>query len=68
MDAYLLDTLRIVSSEDVGKDEGTVQSLIKKHDVVSDELETFVKTVDQLQSQATALPVDVSFSTTGRSS
>ena len=33
MDAWLLDTLRIVSSKDVGKDEASVQSLLKKHKV-----------------------------------
>jgi len=33
VDAWMLDTLRLVSSEDVGKDEASVQSLIKKHKV-----------------------------------
>ena len=33
VDAWLLDTLRIVSSKDVGKDEASVQSLLKKHKV-----------------------------------
>jgi len=27
----MLDTLRLVSSEDVGRDEANVQSLLKKH-------------------------------------
>lgn len=31
VDAWLVDTLRIVSSKDVGKDEAGVQSLLKKH-------------------------------------
>lgn len=29
----MVDTLRLVSSEDVGKDEASVQSLLKKHKV-----------------------------------
>ncbi len=29
----MLDTLRLVSSEDVGRDEASVQSLLKKHKV-----------------------------------
>lgn len=33
VDVFMLDTLRLVSSEDVGKDETSCQSLIKKHDV-----------------------------------
>ena len=33
VDTWMLDTLRIVSSEDVGKDEASVQSLLKKHKV-----------------------------------
>ncbi|VDI16204.1 spectrin beta, partial [Mytilus galloprovincialis] len=31
VDAWMMDTLRLVSSEDVGKDEASVQSLLKKH-------------------------------------
>ena len=33
VDTWMLDTLRLVSSEDVGQDEASVQSLIKKHKV-----------------------------------
>ena len=33
VDAWMLDIFRIVSSEDVGKDEASVQSLLKKHKV-----------------------------------
>lgn len=60
MDAYLLDTLRIVSSDDVGKDEGTVQLLLRKHDDVSDELQSFDTHIKQLYEKAESLPVDVS--------
>lgn len=51
VDAYLVDTLRLVGSEDVGKDEGTVQLLIKKHDDVSDDLLKFEENIKQLHMQ-----------------
>lgn len=51
VDAYLVDTLRLVGSEDVGKDEGTVQLLIKKHDDVSDDLLKFEENIKQLHIQ-----------------
>ncbi|VDK74725.1 unnamed protein product [Litomosoides sigmodontis] len=56
VDAYLVDTLRLVGSEDVGKDEGTVQLLIKKHDDVSDDLLKFEENIKQLHIQAKSLP------------
>ncbi|VDO32364.1 unnamed protein product [Haemonchus placei] len=58
VDAYLLDTLRIISSDDVGKDEGTVQLLLRKHDDVSDELKSFDTHIQQLYQKAEALPPD----------
>ncbi|XP_013410395.1 spectrin beta chain-like [Lingula anatina] len=39
VDTWMLDTLRLVSSEDVGRDEASVQSLIKKHKEIMDEIE-----------------------------
>ena len=33
VDIWMRDTLRLVSSEDVGRDEASVQSLLKKHKV-----------------------------------
>uniref|UniRef100_A0A915D0N2 Uncharacterized protein n=2 Tax=Ditylenchus dipsaci TaxID=166011 RepID=A0A915D0N2_9BILA len=45
VEAYLLDTLRVVSSDDVGRDEGSVQALLKKHDEVSDDLEKLSDTL-----------------------
>lgn len=33
VDTWMLDTLRLVSSEDVGHDEASAQSLVKKHRV-----------------------------------
>ncbi|KAK6028332.1 spectrin repeat-containing domain protein, partial [Ostertagia ostertagi] len=59
VDAYLLDTLRLVSSDDVGKDEGTVQLLLRKHDDVTDELKGFDTHIKQLYQKAEALPPDV---------
>ncbi|PIO75508.1 spectrin repeat-containing domain protein [Teladorsagia circumcincta] len=59
VDAYLLDTLRLVSSDDVGKDEGTVQLLLRKHDDVTDELKSFDTHIKQLYQKAEALPPDV---------
>jgi len=35
VDHWMVDTLRIVSSDDVGKDEASAQSLLKKHKVSS---------------------------------
>uniref|UniRef100_A0A913HUS6 Spectrin beta chain n=1 Tax=Strongyloides stercoralis TaxID=6248 RepID=A0A913HUS6_STRER len=58
VDAYLLDTLRVVSSDDVGRDEGTVQALIKKHDGVNDEIERFERHIQQLEAQVATLPPD----------
>uniref|UniRef100_A0A914HJH5 Spectrin beta chain n=1 Tax=Globodera rostochiensis TaxID=31243 RepID=A0A914HJH5_GLORO len=56
VEAYLLDTLRVVSTDDVGHDESSVQLLLKKHDGVSDELESFDRHIQQLEAQAFALP------------
>ncbi|KAI6219065.1 Spectrin beta chain [Aphelenchoides besseyi] len=56
LDGYLLDTLRVVSSDDVGRDEGSVQALIKKHEGVKDELDSFEKHIVQLQSTVETLP------------
>jgi len=33
VDTWMLDMLRLVSSEDIGHDEASVQSLVKKHKV-----------------------------------
>lgn len=56
VDGYLLDTLRVVSSDDVGRDEGSVQALIKKHEGVKDELDSFERHIVQLQSHVETLP------------
>lgn len=48
----MLDTLRLVSSEDVGRDEANVQSLLKKHNDVAEELMNYESTIAALRTQA----------------
>lgn len=55
IDNWMLDALRLVSSEDVGRDEANVQSLLKKHKDVADELKNYSETIDQLHGQAQKL-------------
>ncbi|XP_074662524.1 spectrin beta chain-like isoform X4 [Tubulanus polymorphus] len=65
VDTWMLDTLRIVSSEDVGHDESSVQSLLKKHKSllsmfepsfdVTDQLENYRTVIDALREQASNL-------------
>ncbi|KAJ8913948.1 hypothetical protein NQ315_015185 [Exocentrus adspersus] len=59
IDIWMLDTLRLVSSEDVGRDEGNAQSLLKKHKDVTEELKNYVSTIDALHQQAEALGPEV---------
>lgn len=51
----MLDTLRIVSSEDVGRDEANVESLLKKHKDVTDELKNYAQVIEALHQQASQL-------------
>ncbi|KAK7507079.1 hypothetical protein BaRGS_00001930 [Batillaria attramentaria] len=55
VDAWLVDTLRIVSSKDVGKDEASVQSLLKKHKEVTEELKNYQTVIEALHEQAASL-------------
>ncbi|XP_031340311.1 spectrin beta chain isoform X2 [Photinus pyralis] len=55
VDIWMLDTLRLVSSEDVGRDEANVQSLLKKHKDVTDELKNYSSVIDALHQQASQL-------------
>lgn len=55
IDQWMLDALRLVSSEDVGKDESHAQSLLKKHKDIADELKSYQETIDQLHKQADGL-------------
>lgn len=58
IDAWMLDALRLVSSEDVGRDEDNVQSLLKKHKDVNDELKSYADTIEQLHAQASKLTLN----------
>uniref|UniRef100_A0A1A9URJ1 Spectrin beta chain n=1 Tax=Glossina austeni TaxID=7395 RepID=A0A1A9URJ1_GLOAU len=58
IDNWMLDTLRIVSSEDVGRDEANVQSLLKKHKDVADELKNYAENIDALHKQAESLKLN----------
>ena len=51
-DTWMLDTLRLVSSDDVGNDEGSVQNLLKKHKEVDDDMKNYRETIEQLHGQA----------------
>jgi spectrin beta len=51
----MLDTLRLVSSEDVGIDEANAQSLLKKHNESTEELKSYSSVIDALKEQALAL-------------
>lgn len=42
---------RLVSSEDTGVDEAQVQSLLKKHKDVTDELKHYANVIQQLKQQ-----------------
>ncbi|CAH0387321.1 unnamed protein product [Bemisia tabaci] len=55
VDIWMLDTLRLVSSEDVGRDEANVQSLLKKHKDGTDELKNYASTIEALHQQASQL-------------
>merc|ERR1719461_2071947 len=55
VDNWMLDILKLVSSDDIGKDESNVQTLLKKHIEVTDELKNYQTTIDQLHDQASAL-------------
>lgn len=56
IDAWMLDILKIVSSNDVGHDEYSTQSLVKKHKDVAEEISNYRPTIDTLHEQAGALP------------
>lgn len=53
VDIWMLDTLRLVSSEDVGRDEANVQSLLKKHKDATEELKNYATTIEALHTQVT---------------
>ncbi|XP_055345534.1 spectrin beta chain-like isoform X2 [Paramacrobiotus metropolitanus] len=54
-DTWMLDMLRLVSSDDIGRDEGHVQSLLKKHQDVIDQLQRYEPSIRTIQEQAANL-------------
>ena len=48
VDNWMLDILKLVSSDDIGKDESNVQTLLKKHKEVADEYKNDRSTIDAL--------------------
>lgn len=56
IDTWMLDILKIVSSSDVGHDEYSTQSLVRKHKDVAEEIASYRSTIDSLHEQARALP------------
>ena len=57
VDTWMLDTLRLVSSEDVGHDEASAQSLVKKHKEITEELQKYGDVIKGLHDQAGDLSV-----------
>uniref|UniRef100_F6Q5V5 Spectrin beta chain n=1 Tax=Ciona intestinalis TaxID=7719 RepID=F6Q5V5_CIOIN len=55
VDTWLVDTLRIVSTDDCGRDEPSVQSLLKKHAQVQDELKEYERAIKALHDEADGL-------------
>lgn len=58
IDQWMLDELRVVSSEDVGADESHAHSLLKKHKEISDELKNYSEVIEQLHKQADGISLN----------
>merc|ERR1711993_102306 len=58
VDNWMLDILKLVSSDDIGKDESNVQTLLKKHKEVTDELKNYQSTIDAFHEQGSTLGED----------
>ncbi|KAM9345248.1 spectrin beta chain, non-erythrocytic 1 isoform 1-T1 [Symphorus nematophorus] len=56
IDTWMLDVLRIVSSVDVGHDEFSTQTLVKKHKDVAEEIGSYRPVIDALHEQSRTLP------------
>lgn len=56
IDTWMLDVLRIVSSVDVGHDEFSTQTLVKKHKDVDEEIASYRPGIDALHEQSRTLP------------
>ena len=50
IDTWMLDMLKLVSSEDIGRDELSAQTLLKKHKDTQDILDNYRKTIDNLKT------------------
>uniref|UniRef100_A0A8C5N0Q5 Spectrin beta chain n=1 Tax=Leptobrachium leishanense TaxID=445787 RepID=A0A8C5N0Q5_9ANUR len=61
-EAWILDTLRLVSTSNVGHDEYSTQTLIKKHKDVEEEILNHRPAIDALHEQARSLPPDYAHS------
>uniref|UniRef100_A0AC35TJQ1 Spectrin beta chain n=1 Tax=Rhabditophanes sp. KR3021 TaxID=114890 RepID=A0AC35TJQ1_9BILA len=57
VDACILDHLRVISSEDVGRDEGSTSKLLQSVQGVTDEIELYEKHIQTLEAQAASLPI-----------
>lgn len=51
VDAWMFDTFRLVTSKDVGVDEANAESLLKKHDKIQNELESYKEIITNLGQQ-----------------
>ncbi|XP_058868085.1 spectrin beta chain, non-erythrocytic 1-like isoform X2 [Acipenser ruthenus] len=58
MEAWILDTLRFVSSPEVGHDEYSTQTLVKKQKDVDEEILNHRPVIDSLHEQALSLPAE----------
>ncbi|KAE8607778.1 hypothetical protein XENTR_v10011283 [Xenopus tropicalis] len=55
-EAWILDTLRLVSTSEVGHDEYSTQTLVKKHKEIEEEILSHRPAIDALHEQARGLP------------
>ena len=55
VEIWMMDNMRLVSSDDVGVDEASAQSLLKKHSEVTEELKNYATAIDLLKVQAESL-------------
>lgn len=59
VDAWTLDSLRIVSSGETGHDEFSTQALVRKHKDAAAEVASYRQVIDSLHEQAGTLPKEV---------
>ena len=59
VDTGMLDFLRLISSDDIGKDESNVQMLLKVHDNISKDLNDYTSVIDALQVFLNSRPTDL---------